>query len=68
MAKYEYKFVRVQGRENLLTINIADSAEYQRVIKEHADMGWRFIQIFAPAIEGFGVACNADVIFEREAE
>lgn len=68
MAKYEYKFVRVEGKRGIFTINVADSAEYQRLIREYAGDGWRFVQIFAPAVEGLGVACNADLIFERAVE
>ena len=68
MAKYEYKFVRVEGKKGIFTINVADSAEYQRIIHEHAAGGWRFVQIFAPAIEGLGSACDAELIFEREVE
>ena len=68
MAKYEYKFVRVEGKRGIFTINPADSADYQRIVKEHASEGWRFVQIFAPAIEGLGSACDAELIFEREVE
>jgi len=68
MVKYEYKFVRVEGKKGIFTINIADSAEYQRIINEHAAEGWRFIQIFAPAVEGLGSASDADLIFERKVE
>lgn len=68
MTKYEYKFVRVEGKKGIFTINVAESSEYQRVIRDNAAKGWRFIQIFAPAVEDFGAACNADLIFEREVE
>jgi hypothetical protein len=66
MKKYEYKFVRVEGKRGIFTINPADPADYQRIINEHAAKGWRFVQIFSPAVEGLGSACDADLIFERE--
>jgi hypothetical protein len=64
MSRYEYKFVRVEGDRGFC-INIAGRAEYQEVIRQHAEEGWRLVQIFAPATEGFGAACDADVIFDR---
>ncbi|MBT8379069.1 MAG: DUF4177 domain-containing protein [Ignavibacteria bacterium] len=68
MKKYEYEFVRVEGKKGIFTINVAESSEYQRIIREYAAEGWRFVQIFAPAVEDFGAACNADLIFERKVE
>ena len=68
LTKYEYKFVRVEGKKGFFTINVADSAEYQRIIREYAAEEWRFVQIFAPAVEQLGAACNAYLIFEREVE
>lgn len=66
MAEYEYKFIRVKGKRGLLTIDVADTAEYQNVIHRQAAEGWRFVQIFAPANEALGCACDADLIFERQ--
>ena len=31
MAKYEYMFVRVEGKKGIFTINVADSAEYHKL-------------------------------------
>ena len=62
--KYEYKFVRLG--EGIMGVKKAARQQYQKVIQEHAREGWRLVQIFAPAIAGYGSAKYYEVIFERE--
>ena len=62
--KYEYKFVRLG--EGWGGVKKSAKEEYQQVIREHAHEGWRLVQIFAPAIAGYGAAKYYEIIFERE--
>ena len=67
---FEYKFVRVELRQhwNWLAVENRPTEDYHRIIQEHADQGWRLVEIFAPAIEGYGRAPFFELIFEREKE
>ncbi|WP_413375627.1 DUF4177 domain-containing protein [Alkalihalobacillus sp. 1P02AB] len=58
---FEYKFVKVE----LSKWNSTPKENYQEIITEHANDGWRFIQIFAPATSGYGSASYFEIIFER---
>ncbi|MFC1717097.1 DUF4177 domain-containing protein [Candidatus Poribacteria bacterium] len=62
--KYEYKFVRLG--EGMMGVKKSARQQYQQVINEHANEGWRLVQIFAPAIAGYGSAKYYEIIFERE--
>jgi hypothetical protein len=62
--KYEYKFVRLG--EGWLGTRGSAEMEYQEQIRQHAQDGWRLIQIFAPAIAGYGRAKYYELILERE--
>ncbi len=62
--KYEYKFVRLG--EGMMGVKKSARQQYQQVINEHANEGWRLVQIFAPAIAGYGSAKYYELIFERE--
>jgi hypothetical protein len=56
--KYEYTFVRLEGRRK---------ADYQQVIQEHAGQGWRLVQVFAPGAGGpWASADYVEVILERK--
>jgi len=62
--EYEYKFVRLgEGR---LGLKKSAKEQYQQVIHDHAREGWRLVQVFAPAIAGYGSAKYFEIIFERE--
>ncbi len=61
--KYEYKFVRLG--EGMMGVKKSARQQYQQVINEHASEGWRLVQIFAPAIAGYGAAKYYELIFER---
>ena len=62
--KYEYKFVRLG--EGLLSVRRSGREQYQRVVTEHAEQGWRSVQVFAPGIGVYGAAKYYELIFERE--
>ncbi len=62
--KYEYRFVRLG--EGLLSVRRSGREQYQQVITEHAEQGWRLVQVFAPGIGGYGAAKYYELIFERE--
>jgi len=62
--KYEYKFVRLG--EGLLSVRRSGREQYQQVVTEHAQQGWRLVQVFAPGIGGYGAAKYYELIFERE--
>ena len=50
---YTYKTVRVEIG-GLLTRK--PKQDYQKIIADHAILSWRLVQIFAPAIHGYGSA------------
>ncbi|MBS4207340.1 DUF4177 domain-containing protein [Bacillus sp. FJAT-50079] len=58
---HEYKFVEIK----LSSWNNKPTEDYREIIKKHAKDGWRFVQIFAPAIKGYGSAAYFEIIFER---
>ncbi len=62
--RYEYKFVRIG--EGWFSVKKAAREGYQEIIHQHAAEGWRLVQIFAPAIAGYGAAKFYEIIFERE--
>ena len=57
---YEYKFIRIS-----ISFFGKPKDDYQRVIEENTKKGWRFVQVFAPGLDGYGMAKYFDVIFER---
>ncbi|MCU9613155.1 DUF4177 domain-containing protein [Caldibacillus lycopersici] len=59
---YEYKFVKV----DLSKWNSAPKDDYQEIINQHANEGWRLVQIFAPSTKGYGSAAYFEIIFERQ--
>jgi len=61
--KYEYKFVRLG--EGILGARREARETYQDVIHQHAREGWRLVQIFAPAIAGYGAAKFYEIVLER---
>lgn len=67
-ARFEYKFVRI-GEGRLSTFfGLQDKARnaYEEVVRDHAQDGWRLVQIFAPGVAAFGAAKYYELIFERE--
>ncbi len=62
--KYEYKFVRLG--EGVFASKSKALEEYQQIVKDHAQDGWRLVQIFAPGTTMYGQAKYIEVILERE--
>ena len=52
--KYEYKFVRLG--EGWLSAKRSVEMEYQENIRQHAQDGWRLVQVFAPGMGAYGAA------------
>ena len=67
-ARFEYKFVRVDpwGAGTSIWKRRPISDEYQTVIQEHAEEGWRLVQVFAPSLAQHGYSKFFEMIFERE--
>ena len=59
---YEYKFVKLE-LSGFWTVKT--EMDHHAVIEQHATDGWRLVQIFAPAIAGYGQATYFELIFER---
>lgn len=62
--KYEYKFVRMG--EGIFGVRRAAREQYQQIVHEHAQQGWRLVQVFAPGLGGYGSAKYFELILERE--
>lgn len=58
---YAYKFVRID-----VSFWQKPQEDYQKVIEEHAQKGWRFVQVFAPGLSSAGNVKYFDLIFESE--
>ena len=63
-GKYEYKIVRVG--EGAQQIRRTALKEYEKVINENAEEGWRLVQVFAPGIGYKGSPKYFDVILEKK--
>ena len=61
--RFEYRFVRIRLRSGWWSGEIR--SDYQVIVDQHAEEGWRLVQVFAPAVAGYGAARYADLIFER---
>ncbi|MHC5181468.1 MAG: DUF4177 domain-containing protein [Planctomycetota bacterium] len=60
---YEYKFEKLKLKGAWFTTK--PEQDYHDIIAQHAEDGWRFVQIFAPATSGYGSATYFELIFER---
>jgi hypothetical protein len=60
---FDYKFVTIPLDRGWWLRRPAQ--DYHAVILDHARQGWRLVQIFAPAIHGYGKAVSYELIFER---
>ncbi|MCY6372496.1 DUF4177 domain-containing protein [Clostridium ganghwense] len=61
---YEYKFEKIEMKSGLLRVKPEE--DYHKIIEKYAAEGWRLIQIFAPAISGYGSAPYYELIFEKQ--
>jgi len=58
--KYKYEFVRLEGKQR---------QEYQDIIGQRAQDGWRLVQIFAPGAGGLWASADyIELIFEQKIE
>jgi hypothetical protein len=62
--RYEYKFVRIG--EGWLGAKRAAETEYREQIRQHAQEGWRLVQVFAPGTGASGLAAYYELILERD--
>ena len=60
---FEYKYIRIEVRTGLWRLK--PTRCHREIIDEQAAAGWRFVQVFAPAISGYGAAAYYELIFER---
>jgi hypothetical protein len=58
----EYKTIRI----DLTVWGRKPVRDYLEVANEEAKKGWKLIQVFAPAIAGYGAAKYFELIFERD--
>jgi hypothetical protein len=65
-AKYEYEIVR--HGQGLMRAKRSAWDDYEEIIKDYAERGWRLVQVFAPGIGMNGFARYFDLIFEREVD
>jgi len=63
---FEYKFIKIDVDYKAFATKATIKEDYHDIIEEHAREGWRLVQIFAPPIEGHGLADYYEMIFERE--
>jgi hypothetical protein len=58
--KYKYEFVRLEGKQR---------QEYQEIVGQRAEDGWRLVQIFAPGAGGLWASADyIELIFEQKIE
>jgi hypothetical protein len=62
--KYEYKFVRLG--EGWLSAKRTAEVDYKEQILQHAQEGWRLVQVFAPGMGAYGAAKYYELTLERE--
>ena len=62
-SRFEYKFVRLG--EGWLGASAKDVKNYQQIVEQNAQEGWRLIQVFAPGLGSMGTSKYFEVILER---
>jgi hypothetical protein len=62
-ARYEYEIVR--HGEGWTRAKKAAWDDYEEIIQDYAERGWRLVQVFAPAVGMNGFSKYFDLIFER---
>lgn len=63
---YEYKFERLEASQFTWSGFQVDAAEYQNIMRQYPQWGWRFVQVFAPPLTDQGRAKYYELFFERE--
>jgi hypothetical protein len=60
--KHGYKFVR--PGKGWLDVKRSVTQQYQQIVTEYAQQGWRLVQILAPSIAAYGIAKYFGLAFE----
>jgi hypothetical protein len=63
--KFKYKFEKIRLKGGWWTS--IPTQDDHGLIERHAAEGWRFVQVFAPAIAGYGKPTYFELIFEKPA-
>ena len=61
---YKYEFVRIEMKSGFMKSK--PSKNYHDIIESYAKNGWKFKQVFAPAMSGYGSASYFELIFEKK--
>lgn len=61
---YKYEFVKIGMKSGFMKSRPA--RDHREIIETYAKNGWRFKQVFAPAMSGYGSASYFELIFEKE--
>lgn len=61
---YKYEFVKIPMKTAFLKLK--PSKDHREIIKSYAEKGWRFKQVFAPGMNGYGTASYFELIFEKK--
>jgi len=67
---YEYKFIEVSINSTFPTKKKIDNStkEIKVIINEHAQKGWRLVQVYTPFSYQGITGSNYEIILEREKE
>ena len=61
---FKYEFVKIAMKSGFMKSRPA--SDHRKIIESYAKNGWRFKQIFTPAMSGYGSASYFELIFEKE--
>ena len=68
MQLYDYKFVRLEQEKTWFSGDVPSKSTlggYGEIVQQHANEGWRLVQIFAPSIGASGQPTYFELILER---
>ncbi len=68
MQLYDYKFVRLEQENTWFSGKMPSESTlggYGEIVQQHANEGWRLVQIFAPSIGTAGQPTYFELILER---
>ena len=68
MQLYDYKFVRLEQENKWFSGEVPSKSTldgYAEIVQQHANEGWRLVQIFAPSIGPTGQPTYFELILER---
>ncbi|WDV46476.1 DUF4177 domain-containing protein [Clostridiaceae bacterium M8S5] len=57
---YEYKFVKAS------IAGLFSEGNYKQIVHEYAKIGWRLVQIFPCAYNGYGKPVEIEIVLEKE--